>query len=214
MPETENICDPGPVTDDAIDHAAVSVADDLDEVVAERLGAARVSLQPGDLLVEGRRDPARLLVLWYVRKSAWWMGFVGVAVAYWLGRADEVAIDITDTGRVWREVRSPLIVLVAAFVIRLTNNIINRALAFPMMLEYERHQTPRTGHFVWITKWLDRRNLLAGFGRIRMSHHVRQEALRRLGPTGERVARLDGIIDRLNVITFVLMSLVVVLVRT
>ena len=54
-----------------------------------------------------------------------------------------------------------------------------------------------------------RRNLAKAYRSLRWTHHVRQMALRRLGPSGDRVSKLDPILDVVNIATFVVMVVVV-----
>ncbi len=51
---------------------------------------------------------------------------------------------------------------------------------------------------------LDRLNLARGYRALRWTHHVRQLALARLGPTGQRLARLDPIMDITNISLWVI----------
>ena len=48
------------------------------------------------------------------------------------------------------------------------------------------------------------------FRSLRWSHHVRQAALDRLGPTGDRMRPLDQLLDLVNVASWVLAVILVV----
>ncbi|MGA7757364.1 MAG: hypothetical protein WCA57_05925 [Ilumatobacteraceae bacterium] len=109
----------------------------------------------------------------------------------------------------WAELLSPLAGLVLAVVVRLGSNMVALALAYPLTRDYGAHLEPRTGLGSGIGVWLDRRNLAKAYRSLRWTHHVRQEALRRLGPSGDRVSKLDPILDVVNIATFVVMVVVV-----
>lgn len=166
-------------------------------------------VRPEQALRPGRADARRLLIVWYVRKSFYWLLFTGVSAAYLTRRTDEIGVDWGDPDAVWAELLSPLAGLVLAVVVRLGSNMVALALAYPLTRDYGAHLEPRTGLGSGIGVWLDRRNLAKAYRSLRWTHHVRQEALRRLGPSGDRVSKLDPILDVVNIATFVVMVVVV-----
>lgn len=166
-------------------------------------------VRPEQALRPGRGDAARLLATWYVRKSFYWLLFTGITAAYLTDRTDEIDVDWSDSGAVLAELLSPLAGLVLAVVVRFASSLVALVLAYPLARDYELPLEPRTGVGSAIGRWLDRRNLAKAFRSLRWTHHVRQEALRRLGSTGERVGRLDPILDLVNITSFVVMVVAV-----
>lgn len=160
---------------------------------------------PGQALFPGRSDAKRLLIAWYIRKSAYWLTFTGTTAAYLTDRTDEVDIDWGDAGSVVSELWSPLAGLVLAVVIRIGTGVAGLVLAYPVVRRYRSALDLHTGVRSWIGRLLDARQLTLAFRRWRWSHHVRQEALARLGTTGDRIGKLDLIIDIANVTSFIVL---------
>lgn len=186
------------------------VADERPPVADEGPPEIDERLLPANLLRDGVRDARRLLIVWYVRKSAYWLAFVGSTVAHVQNRTDEATVDWTDPQGIWAELWSPLVAVVLAVAVRLSTGLAGLVLAYPLVLEYERPLEPRAGVTKWISTVLDRRNLATGLRKLRFSHHVRQTALTRLGESGKRLGRLDPIIDIVNIVSFVVLAIVVI----
>lgn len=167
-------------------------------------------LRPEYALRPGRRDAAQLLSAWFIRKSAYWLFFVGTIAAHLTDRTDQTSVNWADVGAVATELRSPLAGLVLAAVARVIAGIAGLVMAYRLAVVYEAPLEPRSGFGSGIGRLLDRRNQVYAFRRLRWTHHVRQEALQRLGPDRERVAKLDPILDIVNISTFVLMAVVVI----
>lgn len=177
-------------------------------VVADPVPDLDIPLRPGQALLPGRSDAAQLLTVWYVRKSAYWLSFVGATLAHLTDRTDDVSW--TDPGSVASELWSPLAGLILAVLIRFGTSIVGLAIAYRVVRVYRSTLPPQTGFASWISRLLDGRGLTLAVRRLRWSHHVRQEALARLGASGERVRKLDPILDVANIVSFVVMILVVV----
>lgn len=169
-------------------------------------------IHPAEALRAGRSDATRLLASWYVRKSFYWLLFTGLTAAYLTDRTEEIDVDWSDAGSVLTELLSPLAGLVLAVVARIGANLAALASAYRLARDYEAPLERRTGLGSGIGRWLDRRNLAKAFRALRWTHHVRQEALRRLGATGERVGRLDPILDVVNIGSFLILMLTVLAV--
>lgn len=167
-------------------------------------------LAPDEFLRSGTSDPARLLTLWYLRKSAYWLAFTGSTIAHLTRRSDDAQVGLLDPEGLWRELWSPLAGLALAVVVRLVTGLGGLVLAYPLAREYEAPLSARTGLRSFIGKWLDRRHLTSALRNLRWTHHVRQAALQRLGSTGERVGRLDPVLDVVNIATAVVLGFVVV----
>ena len=129
--------------------------------------------------------------------------------AYASRRTDEIAIDWGDPSAVWAELLSPLAGLVLAVGVRFGSSLAALALAYPFARDHEQPLTPRTGIGGAIGRWLDRRNVAKAYRALRWTHHVRQEAAGRLGPSRRYVAKLDPLLDAVNVAAFVAMIVVV-----
>lgn len=181
----------------------------MSDVATHRSADTDELLLPGHLLRDGLRDPFRLLVVWYIRKSAYWLAFVGSTVAHVQNRTDEATVDWSDPQGVWDELWSPLVAVVLAVVVRLVASVAGLVLAYPLVLEYERQLEARTGPTRWISTVLDRRNLASALRKLRFSHHVRQQALARLGERGKRMGRLDPILDIVNAVSFLVLVAVI-----
>lgn len=170
---------------------------------------AGLRVRPEQALRPGRTDARNLLIVWYVRKSFYWLLFAGLIGAYATRRTDEIAIDWSDPGAVWAELLSPLAGLVLAVAVRLGSSVAALALAYPLARDHDLPLQPRTGVAGGIGRWLDRRNVAKAYRSLRSTHHVRQVALQRLGPTGTRVSILDPILDVANTAAFATMVVVV-----
>ncbi len=58
---------------------------------------------------------------------------------------------------------------------------------------------PRTGFMSGMGRWFDRLHVAKAYRSLRWTHHVRQEALHRFGTAGQRVSKLDPIMDIVNI---------------
>lgn len=160
-------------------------------------------LSPDEALRPGATDARVLLTLWFAHKSFYWLLFSGTAVAYVLHRADQVDVSWTDPDRLVAAVFSPLVGLVLAGAVRIVTNLAALAVTWPLVREYEAPLPPREGPLAPVTTWLDRRQIAKALRSLRWTHHVRRCVLNRLGRRRAAVARLDPIIDVMNVVSFV-----------
>lgn len=149
--------------------------------------------------------------MWYVRKSFYWMLWVGLCVAAYVGRTDEVDESLDSPGAFWDGLLSPLAGIILAVLLRFGTSLAGLALAYPLARAYEARLPPRTSVTRPLGLRLDRLNIMRAFRALRWTHDVRQAAIRRLGTTGERLSRLDPILDVANVSLFFVLLAVVVL---
>jgi hypothetical protein len=196
------------------DRAAV-VEDDAD---SELVGPGRYPLriQPAAALMPGRSDSARLLAVWFVRKSFYWLFFGGYALGTWAAYANhatsEVDVDWTSPGSVEEALLSPWSAFVLALIVRFTAGWIALSLAFPLALAHEPSLSPRTSFGSSIGRFFDRLHVARAFRSLRWTHHVREVALGRLGSTGRRLGRLDPILDVVNLLSVIAAVVVVIFV--
>lgn len=163
---------------------------------------ARRSLPEGALL-PGTGDARVLLTLWYVRKSSYWIMGLGFAAA--AAASESVTLSAgSDPNEYWAELHTPLAGVVLAILLRVSTSAAGFLVTFPLARDYEIGLSPRTnfGHALGV--WLDRFKVMRAYRALRWTHHVREVALQRLGPTGSRVGRLDPILDVTNVVAWIL----------
>jgi phosphatidylserine synthase len=171
------------------------------DLAGESLIAAEetVRIPPEAALRPGTRDPAALLALWFLRKSVYWMVGVGLIVAGVVTRSSEITVGVNSTGEAWSGLFSPLAGVVLALLIRLGTSQTALVLAWGLARSHYSELEPRTGFGSGIGTFLDRLMVARAFRSLRWTHHVRQLAVRRLGRTGTRLARLDPVLDVANV---------------
>ena len=161
-------------------------------------------IPPEAALRPGRGDPAALLCIWYVRKVSYGIIALGLLIGVAIGGGDQLTVGATAGDEFWDELRSPLAGVILGIVIRVLASFAALALAYPLARERETHLPPRAYFGSSLTGILDRLHAARAFRSLRWTHHVRQVALARLGGTGRRLARLDPILDVMNVTLFVI----------
>lgn len=151
----------------------------------------------------------RMLVLWYVRKSHYAVLAIGLMVlAVTRHLEDGLSLQPDELNQ---QVFSPAVVVVTGLAIRFATSFLALLLVVPLVRDYDADLPPRTGISRPISLVLDRLNIARAFRSLRWSHHVRQAALDRLGPTGDRLRPLDQLLDLVNVGSWVLAVVVVAL---
>jgi hypothetical protein len=158
-------------------------------------------IRPELVLQPGTTDARNLLVVWYLRKSVYGLVALGL-IAGALTRTD-IDIDFRSASDLESQLSSPLAPLVVGVILRGLTGFAALLLALPLASAYEVGLSPRTNFGSWIGHVLDRLNLARGYRALRWTHHVRQVALARLGTTGQRLARLDPIMDITNITLWV-----------
>jgi hypothetical protein len=147
----------------------------------------------------GRQDPFGLLTVWFLRKSVYWLFGLGLLVGASSGHVEQVDDSFTSASELRDGLFSSMGLVVFAIVLRIVVSQVALLLAFPLAKQYDERQEPRTGFGSSIGTWLDRLKVARAFRSLRWTHHVRQTALRRLGPTGDRLGRLDPVLDVANI---------------
>lgn len=162
------------------------------------------TIPPEAALRAGRADPLALLCIWYVRKASYGILALGIIVGLGVGRGQDIAGGVNSAEEIWRELWSPLAGIILGVMVRVGAGFVALVLAYPLARDRERGLEPRAYLGSGLTGWLDRLHAARAYRSLRWTHHVRQVAIRRLGQTGRRLARLDPIMDALNVTLFVI----------
>jgi hypothetical protein len=180
---------------------ATDVAGDPTELVGP--GGNPLRIQPAAALMPGRADSFRLMMVWFVRKSFYWLFFVGYSLGTWMAyvnhEGNEVDVDWTSPDSVKEGLLSPWSALILALIVRFAASWIALGLAMPLALAHEPNLAPRDNLGSSIGRFFDRLHVARAFRSLRWTHHVRQVALKRLGATGRRLGRLDPILDVVNI---------------
>jgi hypothetical protein len=157
-------------------------------------------IRPEFALRPGRSDARALLVVWFVRKSAYGLlfsGLIGLSISH---LEPDTTVDWTDPGGVVAELLSPGAGIVLSVVARVGGALAGLVLAYPLARDYGVGLSPRTNFGSGIGKVFDRMNVARAYRSLRWTHHVRQEAMSRLGPNASRrVAKIDPIMDIANI---------------
>jgi hypothetical protein len=161
-------------------------------------------IRPQQAIRPGRNDARNLLAVWFVRKSFYGLVAIGLLGAVISRRAvGDIGVDITSWESLSAEFASPMAGLVLGLLARLGSGFVALWLAYPLVRSYEVGLPERTGLGSGIGTWLDRLQLTRGFRSLRWTHHVRQVALQRLGPSRRWVLRVDPIMDLANITLWV-----------
>ena len=159
-------------------------------------------IRPELALQPGATDARNLLIVWYLRKSVY--GLVALGLIAGAFTRTDIDIDFRSASDLESQLSSPLAPLVVGVILRVLTGFAALLLALPLASAYEVGLSPRTNFGSGIGHVLDRLNLARGYRALRWTHHVRQVALARLGPTGRKLARLDPIMDVTNIALWVL----------
>lgn len=162
------------------------------------------------VLQDGKRDARTLLILWFIRRLFWpliLLGIIGHILNEDIGNSK---LDLTNFENVAAKLLSPLIGLGLALFIKLTTSYIAIFISYPLLRE--RQKTIKDERYGWfLSRWMDRYRILKGFSEIRWTHHVRQEAINRLGSDAIGWSKFDKYFDILT-ITLALMLIASVFV--
>lgn len=169
-------------------------------------GKYPLRIQPAAAIMPGTADSKRLLTIWFVRKSFYWLFFLGGAIAVVVEAAQSEGGDLD----LEQELSWPWAVLITALVVRFLSGWIALGLAMPLALAHEPNLSPRTNFGSGIGKFFDRLHLARAFRSLRWTHHVRQVAQRRLGERGRRLGKLDPIFDIINISSGVVLGISII----
>ncbi len=187
-------------TSDGEAHADVASVPGPDETELVGPGRYPLRIQPAAAIMPGEADARRLLRLWFVRKSFYWIFFSGWTVGSLVAasRHEQPEFDVQNS------LTTAWFLVFLALALRFVANWIALGLAFPLALAHEPNLSPRTNVGSGIGKFFDRLHIARAFRSLRWTHHVRQVAQRRLGRRGEQLGKLDPIFDIVNIATGVL----------
>jgi hypothetical protein len=169
-------------------------------------GAQSPRIRPELALLPGTADARNLLVVWYLRKSVY--GLVALGMITGALTQTELDIDLRSSAQLGSDLLSPLAPVVIGVMLRVVSGFVALALALPLARAYEVGLAPRTNLGSGIGRVLDLLNVARGYRALRWTHHVRQTALARLGDRGLTVARLDPIMDVVNITLWVLVVVI------
>jgi len=177
-------------------------------VTTERPGPdTGLRIDPVACLGPEQSDARRLLVVWFVKKSFYWMFFGGAAfasVVHAVERVDnDLQVRISSPDSVTSGLFSAAAFVVLALIVRLAIGWVALALAYPLARSHDAALEPRTG---WNRHWgtfSDRYKVAKAFRLLRWTHHVRQVALDRVAPGPSWWRRVDPILDVVNVLAMV-----------
>ena len=150
-------------------------------------------IDPERFLLDGRRDPTALLAVWTLRRLAWPVLGLGVAIAAAVGQTNEIT-GVQDQGvdGLVQDLRSPLAGIVVALGLRLLAALAGYALAYRLTTS-TRHDGTTALSRSWRTA-NDRYHLTRAFQSVRWTRVVRLAAAERLGTVGHRFQQADAAI--------------------
>jgi hypothetical protein len=168
---------------------------------------AGLRIDPVACLGPGRNDARRLLIVWFIKKSFYWMFFGGSAFAsviHAVERVDnDLQIRLSSPDSVTSSLFSAAAFVVLALIIRLAIGWVALGLAYPLARSHDAALEPRTGRNRHWASFSDRYKVAKAFRLLRWTHHVRQVALDRVAPGPSWWRRVDPILDVLNVVAVV-----------
>ncbi len=173
-----------------------------DELVGP--GGYPLRIQPAAALRPGRSDARNLLIIWFLRKSFYWLFFVGMTIGLIASTVRDEEADFAVRWSSPSSVESGLLsawsLVVVAIVLRFVVAWVALAMAWPLARAHDVNLEPRTNFGRGIGTFFDRLNLARAFRSLRWTHHVRLVARRRLGRNRQWVGKLDPILDVVNIL--------------
>jgi hypothetical protein len=170
-------------------------------------GADGLRIDPSACLLPGRKHARSLLIVWFVKKSFWWMFFGGsafAAIVHAVERVDnELQVRLSSPDTVRSGLLSAYALVVLAILVRLVIGWVALGLAYPLARSYDAVLEPRTGWNRHYGTFSDRYKVAKAYRLFRWTHHVRQVALDRVAPGPSWWRRLDPILDVVNVLAVI-----------
>ena len=154
-----------------------------------RLGLLRAEamLRPGPF------DAAALLWLRCARTATLVLLPLGGIVAVLSGRLDEALADELNTPEgLIRSLATPLALLALGVLLRLLVTAAAFSLAFALVVGEALDLRSEGDDRSTLRRWFDRTRIAGGYRSLRWTWAVRDEAVRRLGARGRRLARVDA----------------------
>jgi hypothetical protein len=177
-----------------------------------------LKIDPEVAVMPGTADAKRLLGIWFVRKSFYWIFFLGFTygsvAALVRHETADVDVDWMSPNSVGESLLSPWAGLIFALILRFVVGWIALALTYPFAMAHDVDLEPRTNFGSGVGRFFDRLHIARAYRSLRWTHHVRQVALGRLGPSGPKVARLDPFLDLVNIASGVLSLPIITIAAT
>lgn len=163
-----------------------------------------------DLLLDGKKDAKRLLILWYLRRTFYPLFLIGLVAAALTGRTEDANINWTDTDEVLSDILSPLVTIILAFVIKILVNILSLIAAYPVLKTMNSSRSDKE-----LSIFLRTSNVLQalkGLRSLRWTYQIRQEAASRFENNLIKEGRLNKYIN--YGIAFLVVSLFITAIIT
>lgn len=150
------------------------------------------SMAPDDVLLAGTQDARRVLVLALVRQAAVPVLWLGLTLGILLSPEHELHVTFESADEAWRQLGTPAAGIAAAILIRLGTLIAGIVLAIPLARAFDAAAGEHGGYPGGRAQHAsDGLATARGLGYLRSTRFVRGATLARLGPAGERYARID-----------------------
>jgi len=161
------------------------------------------SVQPSAALMPGEADSLRVLIMWLVRKSFYWLFCIGYSVGVIAATFARREPQFDPQGGIsWT-----WLILLSALALRFLAGWIALALATPIALAHR----PNLWAGRTIATYVDRFHVLQAFRALRWTHGVRQTAQTRLGERGRRLGQIDRIIGIVNIASAVILVVTIII---
>ncbi len=163
------------------------------------------------LLQDGTRDAKILLTLWFLKRLFWPLILLGLIGGVLADDLNSNEVDFSNPESIASKLLSPLVGFAAAVFLKIAVNLLASLAAYPVARERTKDfQNPKYGYV--FTRYLDIWQITKGVRTLRWTHHVRQEASKRIKNPFIRSGKLDKIFDVFTIILVVIVVLAFVLV--
>lgn len=161
-----------------VPHHAGADADD-------QLGGLPHGLDPQVALRPGRFDPFALWIVYLLRRTFFPLAFLSTIVLSLTGRDGETLAGVDTVGEFLEAVRSPLVLLVVATMIRVMATILGFMFAYPLSHRAPLAISPHQGRWSAWGRLMDRLHVTRAYRSLRWTKAVRDVAAERIGPTAD-----------------------------